>query len=104
MWTAAAPSSAAPRHSLAMCSGVMGRCGVCSGLVRLPVTAQVMKVLAFIMGLLEGAPAVDHEDLAGGEAKGGGARLDGGGHVVGGADALEGRGGGGLRVEVGAAS
>src|SRR5258706_15114684 len=81
MCTAAAPASAAARHSLAMCSGLMGRCGVWSGLVMLPVTAQVMKV--FSMVFLERAAAVDDEDLPGGEGKRGRAGLDRRGDVVG---------------------
>jgi hypothetical protein len=44
MWTMAAPASAAPNADSAICSGMIGKCGVCSGLVRLPVMAQVMKI------------------------------------------------------------
>jgi hypothetical protein len=36
--------SAAFRQASAICSGVIGRCGVCSGVVKLPVTAAVMKM------------------------------------------------------------
>ena len=41
----AAPASAASSADVAICSGVIGRYGDCSGLVRLPVMAQVMMVL-----------------------------------------------------------
>ncbi|MDT4852166.1 hypothetical protein FQZ97_863870 [compost metagenome] len=50
MCTCAAPASAAARHSSAICTGVIGRCGVCSGFTRLPVTAQVMSVFALFTG------------------------------------------------------
>src|SRR5690348_10468869 len=87
----------------------MGRCGVCSGLTRLPVTAQVMTVLwakgsgSGIM-LSEVAATVDDEARAGDETKGGGEGLDGGGDVIGLADALERRALRRLGVEIGAAS
>ena len=42
MWAIAAPAWAASIAAVAICSGVIGRPGCCSGLVRLPVTAQVM--------------------------------------------------------------
>src|SRR4051794_16547666 len=45
MWAMAAPASAASSADVAICSGVIGRYGDCSGLVRLPVMAQVMMVL-----------------------------------------------------------
>jgi hypothetical protein len=45
MWTTAAPASAAPRQESAICFGVIGKYGVISGLVKLPVTAQVNIVL-----------------------------------------------------------
>src|ERR1700712_5083462 len=50
----AAPASAAPRQASAICSGVIGRCGVMLGSVWLPVTAQVMMTLSrgFCMELL----------------------------------------------------
>ncbi len=41
----AAPASAASSAESAICLGVIGRCGVWSGVVRLPVMAQVMKTL-----------------------------------------------------------
>ena len=55
IWTMAAPASAAPRQASAISSGEIGRWGVCSGRVRLPVTAQVMKILSrgFCMALLK---------------------------------------------------
>src|ERR1700745_2514 len=46
MWTTAAPASAAPGAASAISSGDLGRYGVCSGVVRLPVTAQVMKTFS----------------------------------------------------------
>src|SRR3954452_13876141 len=45
----AAPASAASSADVAICSGVIGRCGDCSGFVRLPVIAQVMMVLVGVM-------------------------------------------------------
>ena len=45
-WTTAAPASAAPSADSAISSGVIGRWGVWSGVVRLPVTAQVTTTLA----------------------------------------------------------
>src|SRR5258707_2542967 len=45
----AAPASAASSADVAICSGVIGRCGDCSGFVRLPVMAQVMMLLPVVM-------------------------------------------------------
>src|SRR5258705_12744827 len=93
----AAPASAAPRQASAICSGVIGRCGVCSGVVRLPVTAQVMKILSRgsrIMEPSEGSAAVDRNGRAGRECEMGGAGENGRGNVVGRRHPLQrGRGG-----------
>ena len=46
MWAIAAPALAASIAAAAICSGVIGSPGCCSGLVMLPVTAQVMMVFS----------------------------------------------------------
>ena len=48
MWAIAAPALAASIAAVAICSGVIGRPGCWSGLVMLPVTAQVMMILSAI--------------------------------------------------------
>ena len=49
MWAIAAPAFAASIAAAAICAGVIGRPGCCSGLVMLPVTAQVMMTLSEAM-------------------------------------------------------
>src|SRR5436309_2899297 len=101
MCTMAAPASAASRLAVAICSGVIGRPGCCSGLVRLPVTAQVMMTFGcmwFSFGLLEMPATVDLDHGSGGEAQRGRARFDGGRDVFRGAEPLEWCGGGCLVI------
>src|SRR6266446_10366519 len=107
MCTMAAPASAAPRQAPAICSGVIGRYGVCSGVVRLPVTAQVMKILSRgsrIMEPSEGPAAIDHNGRAGRECEMGGAGENGRSNVVRCGDPLQRCGGSRPSVEIRAAS
>ncbi len=46
MWTIEAPAPAASIAASAICAGVIGRPGCWSGLVMLPVTAQLMMTLS----------------------------------------------------------
>ena len=48
-WTIAAPAAAASSAWRAICSGVIGRCGLISGVIRLPVIAAVRIVLRAIL-------------------------------------------------------
>src|ERR1700677_2954916 len=108
MWTTAAPACAASSAEVAICCGVMGSPGCCSGFVRLPVTAQVIMVfracminLAVILG--KAPPAVDNRHA---RHKRQVCRtcLDRSGDVVGGTDASKGGGRRDLFVKVRPAS
>jgi len=55
MCTIAAPARAASTAEAAICSGVMGQCGLLVTLVSSPVIAQVMMTSEFMVVLARGA-------------------------------------------------